>query len=209
MNDSMALSGCSLSRKLSPRKYESGNARDSRNRCLMSMRAAIHPMAKNSAGMGSSHQSSKSMEASRLRDVGGRRVFWISQRVLAPQAHHLPLQARRAHESGQKTRYCAAGKREQQQKDERRLPGEPVIEADGDQVGVLQRKQQQQEEDDDGDDPASDVHAADPMKRAALSRLTMPPGNESSSAFLEFLEIDALPQFLSGLEVRDVLFGHL
>src|ERR1700687_499062 len=64
MNDSMALSGCSLSRKLSPRKYESGNARDSRNRCLMSMRAAIHPMAKNSAGMGSSHQSSKSMEAS-------------------------------------------------------------------------------------------------------------------------------------------------
>src|ERR1700682_2208508 len=64
MNDSMALSGCSLSRKLSPRKYESGNARDSRNRCLMSMRAAIHPMAKNSAGMGSSHQSSKSMEDS-------------------------------------------------------------------------------------------------------------------------------------------------
>ena len=45
MNDSMALSGCSFSRKLRPRKYDSGSARDSRSRCLMSMRAAIQPSA--------------------------------------------------------------------------------------------------------------------------------------------------------------------
>ena len=50
MNDSMALSGCSFSRKLSPRKYDSGSARDSRSRCLMSIRAAIQPSPKNSGG---------------------------------------------------------------------------------------------------------------------------------------------------------------
>src|SRR5450755_3970992 len=37
----------------------------------------------------------------------------------------------------------------------------------------------------------------------------MPPGNGNPSALLQFLEIDALPQFLSRLEVRDVFFGHL
>src|ERR1700674_2179467 len=142
MNDSMALSGCSLSRKFRPRKYESGNARDSRKRCLMSMRAAIHPMAKNSAGMGSSHQSSKSMESKRpplrLRGVGGRRVLWMTQCMLAPQAHHLPLETCPTHESGQKPRDRAPGERDQQQKNERRLPGEPVIKADRDRFGVLQ-----------------------------------------------------------------------
>ena len=65
MNASIALSGCSFSRKLRPRKYDSGSARDSRSRCLMSMRAAIQPSAKNTAGIGSSHQSSNSIGESR------------------------------------------------------------------------------------------------------------------------------------------------
>ena len=69
MNDSIALSGCSFSRKLRPRKYDSGSARDSRSRCLMSMRAAIQPRPKNSAGIGSSHHSSKSIsETPRQRE---------------------------------------------------------------------------------------------------------------------------------------------
>ena len=37
----------------------------------------------------------------------------------------------------------------------------------------------------------------------------MPPGNESPSALLQFLEIDSFAQFLARLEMRDVLFRHL
>ncbi len=60
MNASIALSGCSFSRKLRPLKYEVGSARDSDSSCLMSMRAASQPSAKNS-GSASSHQYSISI----------------------------------------------------------------------------------------------------------------------------------------------------
>src|SRR3954469_3375771 len=60
-NDSMALSGCSFSRKLRPRKYEVGMARDSDSSDLMSMRAATQPMPKNN-GRASNHQISNSMD---------------------------------------------------------------------------------------------------------------------------------------------------
>ena len=54
------LSGCSLSRKFRPLKYDRGNARDSETRCLMSMRAASQPSAKKS-GNASNHQYSISI----------------------------------------------------------------------------------------------------------------------------------------------------
>src|SRR4030088_1193190 len=112
----------------------------------------------------------------------------MSLRVLAPQAHHLPLQARRTHQSGQESRDRTYSERDQQQENERRLPGEPVVEADGDRLCVLQRKQQQQKEDDSAHDPASDVHAAIQIERAALSRLTMPPDNGIHQPFLSSLK---------------------
>ena len=61
MNDSIALSGCSFSRKLRPRKYDERHRRDSVSRRLMSMRAAIQPSAEEHRRGGRSHQKSKSM----------------------------------------------------------------------------------------------------------------------------------------------------
>ncbi|CFW38637.1 Uncharacterised protein [Bordetella pertussis] len=58
-NASIARSGCSLSRKFRPRKYESGNVRVSRSICRKSKRAASQPSA-NSTGTNISHQGSKS-----------------------------------------------------------------------------------------------------------------------------------------------------
>src|SRR3982750_4136825 len=60
INASRALSGCSLSRKLRPLKYDVGNARDSVTSCLISMRAASQPSAKKT-GNASNHQYSISM----------------------------------------------------------------------------------------------------------------------------------------------------
>ncbi len=59
-NDSIALSGCSFSRKFRPRKYDEGSARDSESSDFRSTRAATQPMPKNT-GRASSHQNSKSM----------------------------------------------------------------------------------------------------------------------------------------------------
>ena len=71
-NDSIALSGCSFSRKLRPRKYDEGSARDSDSSDLMSTRAATQPMPKNT-GRASSHQNSNSMDvgARAARGAGG------------------------------------------------------------------------------------------------------------------------------------------
>ena len=65
-NDSIALSGCSFSRKFRPLKYDDGIARDSDSSDLMSTRAAIQPMPKKS-GRARSHQNSNSI---RTLDVG-------------------------------------------------------------------------------------------------------------------------------------------
>src|SRR5947207_1431948 len=62
MKASIALSGCSLSRKLRPLKYERGSCRDSERSCLISMRAASQPSPKNRANP-NSHQSSNSIES--------------------------------------------------------------------------------------------------------------------------------------------------
>src|SRR4051812_10964947 len=66
-NDSIALSGCSFSRKFKPRKYDDGSARDSDSSDFRSTRAAIQPMPKKT-GRARSHQNSNSM------DLGAARV---------------------------------------------------------------------------------------------------------------------------------------
>src|SRR5258706_9684900 len=87
---SIALSGCSLRRKLSPLKYDNGNARDSDINCLMSTRAASQPKAKNS-GNPRSHQNSNSMfqTGSQIstsnNGVSSRRVFGRAR----PRTHFL------------------------------------------------------------------------------------------------------------------------
>src|SRR5262249_8241379 len=147
MKDSIALSGCSFKRKFSPRKYDSGSARDSRSRCEISMRAAIHPNAKNSTGIGSSHhrRSKSIMRPSRAVEWGLRRRDRHAPvlAVLAAQPPELSLQPHVAREPGEQARSHAEREGNQQQEDQRRLPGEPMIEANGDQLGVLQRKEEQ------------------------------------------------------------------
>ena len=114
----------------------------------MSMRAAIQPSAKNSAGIGSSHQSSRR----------------ACQRpaMLFTQATQLPPQPGRPDEAREKPGGHAGSECDQQQEDQRRLPGEPLIEAYGDQLGVLQGQEQERDEQHTADDPAQQRHQAKP-----------------------------------------------
>jgi hypothetical protein len=93
------LSGCSFRRKLRPRKYDDGIARDSESSDFRSTRAAIQPMPKNT-GRARSHQNSNSMEIRwrhrhpRRRGIGrrghrGERCGLAAQLAdLAALAHH-------------------------------------------------------------------------------------------------------------------------
>jgi hypothetical protein len=89
----------------------------------MSMRAAIHPNAKNNAGIGSSHQSSKSITRRpipvRFHHTGRRRR---QTPLLAPQAAELSLQARVAQDPRQQPGAHAERESDQKQEDQRRLP---------------------------------------------------------------------------------------
>src|SRR5688500_17453776 len=146
MNASIALSGCSLRRKLRPLKYDIGSVRDSDTICLMSMRAAIQPSAKKS-GRASSHQYSRSTACGRpgseTRDVGRWGLAQrLAQRVVP--ALQLALErrvlARLAHDGtqcGQKTERRAEAEEDEQHEDERRAPFVSEEVAHGDRVSVL------------------------------------------------------------------------
>src|SRR2546422_9211337 len=103
---------------------------------MLDIDAGCNPTsAKNSAGIGSSHQSSKSigLGTSALSRVDRRtRLRRKLLGVIAAKPVKLALKPRAAHDAGQQSRRHAESKCNEQQKDERRLPGEPVIEADGD-----------------------------------------------------------------------------
>src|SRR5215470_15489932 len=171
MKDSIALSGCSFKRKFSPRKYDRGSARDSRSRCEMSIRAAIQPSAKNSTGIGSSHQRrSKSITRPSHavhRSLRRRNRYASLLVVLAAKAAELSLHAHVATQPGEESRHDAKRERDQQQEDQRGFPREPVVEADGDQLGVLERHEQQRQEEHDADGPADETHLANPKKERA------------------------------------------
>src|SRR5690242_875627 len=183
MNDSIALSGCSFSRKLRPRKYDSGSARDSCRRCLMSMRAAIQPSAKNSAGIGRSHHSSKSMRRS---EPGGRRLEPGTRRgrrargrpacrwqrglramMLAAQPRKLPLQPHHLDGAREQAEGDPGRERKQDHEHERRLPRIHREQAQRDGVGVLQRDEQQRDEYERDEDPAQEAHLGRAAKRKA------------------------------------------
>src|SRR5256885_3816173 len=122
MNASIAWSGCSFKRKLSPLKYERGRCRDSRSSCLMSIRAASQPSPKNSAKP-NSHQSSKSMEGPDLRlrrqsAAAGRAQLALQLLDFAT----LPEQARQAGENPDRR---AESEKKEQGEDHRGLPGLP------------------------------------------------------------------------------------
>src|SRR5687767_13598534 len=131
MNASIALSGCSFSRKLRPLKYDIGSVRDSDTICLISMRAAIQPSAKKS-GRASSHQYSRSTASDRpgleARDVGrGRLTQRLAERVvptlqLALELSVLASLANDRTERGQQPERRAEAEEDEQNEDERRAP---------------------------------------------------------------------------------------
>src|SRR5712692_10480007 len=137
MNASIALSGCSLSRKFRPLKYERGSCRDSHSSCLMSMRAASQPSPKKRANP-NSHQSSKSIGISDLhmRRQGvsaGRTQLALELLDFAT----LPEQARQAGENPDRG---AEGEREEQRQDHRGLPGLPEEEAQRHRTRIHERE---------------------------------------------------------------------
>src|SRR6266705_206609 len=143
MKASIALSGCSFSRKLRPLKYERGSCRDSHSSCLMSTRAASQPSPKNSANP-NSHQSSKSMEGPELRlrrqaGIAGRAQLALELLDFAA----LCEQARQACENPD--RGTESEKKEQRQ-DHRGLPGLPEEEAQRHRTRIHEREGEYGEE---------------------------------------------------------------
>ena len=127
----------------------------------MSMRAAIQPSAKNNAGIGSSHQSSKSMRVlrwaawseprgrgleARTRCGSGARCgrMRMGDRrpglapLLASEAAHLAGESRDLDCGRQHAERDTGGERDQHDEDERRLPCVEREEANGHRLRVLQ-----------------------------------------------------------------------
>src|SRR5438132_5973152 len=139
------------------------------------------------------------------------------------QAVQLPFQTRGAKQSGEQTR-CGAGREsDEDQKDQRRLPGEPVIETDGDQLIVLQRQEKKRHEQRHPHDPADERHQNRPpldgpvsgaAPRSVRTRPKSKGGiivtdNAAPLRWPSLLEIDAFAQFLAGLEIRHTLLRYL
>src|SRR3954468_11741776 len=116
-NDSIALSGCSFSRKLRPLKYDDGSARDSERSDLMSTRAATQPMPKNT-GSARSHQNSNSM--GRLVGNGRGRGRRGSGRL--PEAPDLAALAHDRRHPGEEPDDHAGDEDDEEDENERRLP---------------------------------------------------------------------------------------
>src|SRR3954470_12024664 len=157
-NDSMALSGCSFSRKFRPRKYEVGIARDSDRSDLMSMRAATQPMPKNS-GRASNHQISNSMDVRSGRLLRwqdgvarrGERGGTLEPPDLAPLAHD-------RRDPGEEPDDHAGDEDHEEHEHERRLPDLPRQAVDFDLLRVLDREPDEDEDDEEAEDPDEGLH---------------------------------------------------
>src|SRR5688572_24201492 len=156
MKASIALSGCSFSRKLRPLKYERGSARDSCTRCRMSMRAAIQPRPKNS-GKPSSHQYSNWSMLERRHGRSDRRL--LRRRVFAEGGDAAALAQYRAEER-QHPEQRAGGEEAEADHDQRGLQRQVEVEAQRDRLDVLRAERDQQQEDDQPDRPGDDAHGA-------------------------------------------------
>src|SRR3954465_3338826 len=123
-NDSIALSGCSLSRKFKPRKYEEGSARDSDSSDFKPPRAAIQPMPKKT-GRATSHQNSNSMDlgsgglALRVRHERGQGRLLLGR---TPQPSPLPPPAPARGNPCEEPDHAPRHERHEQDEDEGRLP---------------------------------------------------------------------------------------
>src|SRR5439155_15462714 len=145
-NDSIALSGCSFSRKLRPRKYDEGSARDSERSDLRSTRAAIQPMPKKT-GSASSHQNSNSMR--RLALAGHR---GDGDGLLGGVAAQLPQLAALAHDRRdprEEADHHTRDERDEQHEDERRLPLLVRKAVNGHRLRVLEREPDEDDDDDE------------------------------------------------------------
>src|SRR6266516_3040551 len=239
MKASIALSGCSFSRKLRPLKYERGSCRDSHSSCLMSTRAASQPSPKNSANP-NSHQSSKSMESP---DLGLRRQAAAAGRAqLALELVDIAALPEQARQAGENPDPGAEGEEEEQDHDHRGLPGLPQEEAQRHPIGIQEREGEYGEEQQRAQQPrqmGDELHLTDcrkggtpPLypqnpslqKNASLSGSvfsSLPTtrskanGGTSSmppSACLRprlLFLIDPLAQFLAGFEMRNEFLGYV
>src|SRR6266496_943832 len=209
MNASIALSGCSFSRKLRPLKYERGSCRDSHSSCLMSTRAASQPRPKNSANP-NSHQSSKSMDSPNLRlrrrgAIAGRSQLALELVDFAA----LPEQARQAGENPDRG---AASESEEQGQDHRGLPGLPEEEAQPHRISIHEREGEYGEEQQRAQQPrqmSDELHLKSKPRAPKRNGGTasMPPSACRRPSLL-FL-IDPLAQFLARLEMRHELLRHV
>src|SRR5688500_6245929 len=156
--DSMALSGCSFSRKLRPRKYEEGSARDSESSDFRSMRAATHPMPKNT-GRASSHQNSNSMDVRRRLDRARRfdRPWRFRRRGspvdevlgVAPQPRELAPLAHHRGDPREQPDHHARDEDDEQHEDERRLPRLARQAKELDLLAVLDREPDEHDDDEE------------------------------------------------------------
>src|SRR5882672_6030695 len=193
MKASIALSGCSFSRKLSPRKYERGRRRDSESNCLMSTRAASQPRPKNSANPNSHHSSKlrlKSTPGSGLRRRGAIPGAQRAGELLDLAA--LPEHPRHAGEDAD----CRAEREEQEQReDHRHLPGLPEEQAQAHGLGVHQREGEDHEEQERSQHPGQLSDESHQSKTAAPCRCRR---SNTAGPNLLFL-VHPLAQFLACL----------
>src|SRR5690349_9389135 len=175
MNASIALSGCSLSRKLRPLKYERGRCRDSDRSCLMSTRAASQPRPKKRANP-NSHQSSKSMARSGRRRHGA--IASRAQRALEPvDFAALREQARQAAEHAERG---AESEKQEQHEDHRDLPRPPEEEVQLHRIRIHEREREYQDEQERPQQPRQtidDFHALKVKRRHLVDAAApnMPP----------------------------------
>src|SRR5258706_3676431 len=155
-NDSIALSGCSFSRKLSPRKYDDGIARDSESSDFKSTRAAIHPMPKK-IGRARSHQNSNSMDVGRrhgdsrqrrIRRRGHRRHL----RRVPAQLADLPALPHHGGNPCEEADHDAGDEDHEQDEDQRRLPRLARKAEEFDFLAVLHGEPTQEANDDEAED---------------------------------------------------------
>src|SRR6266852_3884084 len=164
MKASIALSGCSFNRKLSPLKYERGSCRDSHSSCLMSTRAASQPSPKNSANP-NSHQSSKSMESPdlRLRRQGAS----AGRAQLALELLDFATLREQARQAGENPDRGAESEKQEQHQDHRGLPGLPEEEAQRHRIRIHEREGKHGEEQERPQQPrqmSDELHLTDCRK---------------------------------------------
>src|SRR5260221_4431222 len=162
-NDSIALSGCSFRRKLRPRKYDEGIARDSESSDFKSTRAVTQPRPKNT-GKASSHQNSNSMGRLCGRGHGNRRRRGALAREAAIEARDLPALAHDGGHPREDPDQHAGDEHDEENEDEGQLPRLVEEAAQLDRIGVLHREPDQHDHDQGAEDQDGRLHSISLVK---------------------------------------------